>query len=371
MFDIAEIDRWYEVGKEMGNLMQFALLDRRALLPFGVLADAVKGETGEVVSEEVLRQKAAAGWFPLLPLEGPSAGILGAPMYAPSRIGMLLKLEREGFRPEELRLIAEKEEWAIDNLYTTEELVYLDDDLETVLEFQKARLEAFQHAGGTWNGTEVVPAVKSPEEEAVIAKLVKEVAYLQGLQGKVLTETQQEWIAKVAFRARAMNDCVRVQLLMADRAQVQAGYSPFVLCQKSSWGPEEPFTGEGILWDSTVRAALAYAPEGETPVIRVPGVLLRGDLVTPTKTLRPVDYDALWKRLDLDSYLKVWAEINGERCCLNCFDPLPAGGSERRHYCSERCRNASKQRRFRERNPMAGIKAQQRYWNSLNPPEGQ
>ena len=114
MFDLEMIDKWYEAGKECGSLIHFGVFDKRALLPLDRLPDSVIAETGETLSEEGILGKAAAGWFPLLNMEGPEE-TLGWPLYVPSRIGLLLKLEREGSGPEELRLIAELEEWAIDN----------------------------------------------------------------------------------------------------------------------------------------------------------------------------------------------------------------------------------------------------------------
>jgi hypothetical protein len=91
---------------------------------------------------------------------------------------------------------------------------------------------------------------------------------------------------------------------------------------------------------------------------------LRGELVTPTRTLRPGAYAAQWKQLDIDEYLKVWAEMRGERRCLSCSVMLPPG-NDRRCSCSEKCRTAARQRRFHERNPEAVERAQKRDWDSI------
>jgi hypothetical protein len=105
---------------------------------------------------------------------------------------------------------------------------------------------------------------------------------------------------------------------------------------------------------------VAYAEE-DVPAIRVPGFLLRGDLVLPTQTLTPRDYERLWKEHDLDQYLLRWSAVQGEKRCLNCLSKLPASPHDRRMYCGEKCRNALKQKRHRRTNPDAIAKAQQKY----------
>ena len=79
--------------------------------------------------------------------------------------------------------------------------------------------------------------------------------------------------------------------------------------------------------------------------IRIPAFLLQGDRVIPTRTLRPGEYSQLWKEYDLDGYLKCWADVRGERRCLNCFGALPEDSAEQKRFWSEKCRNANKQRR--------------------------
>ena len=104
----------------------------------------------------------------------------------------------------------------------------------------------------------------------------------------------------------------------------------------------------------------------DVPPIRVPGFILRADQITPLRTLRPTEYQQLWHDHDLDGYLHSLSEIRGERRCLNCLVSLSADDAERKLYCSERCRNTVKQRRYRERNPDAVKLAQQRYRQSLD-----
>jgi hypothetical protein len=150
-----------------------------------------------------------------------------------------------------------------------------------------------------------------------------------------------------------------------DRDKLRNGYSPCVQCRSQSWNAEEGFRAGEIDWKGTVKTALAQG-EGAEPPIRVPGFLLRADRVVSTRTLRPGEYANVWKAHDLDSYLEAWAEIRGERRCLNCFQALPDGADGRKRFCGDRCRNAARQRRLRERNPEAVERAQKKYWTSLD-----
>lgn len=346
MLDLGVVDRWYEAGKEAGGLIQFGVFDKRALLPLNLLSDSVKAETGEDITEADLLAKVEAGWFPLLKMEDPE-GTLGWPLYVPSRVGLLLKLEREGYRPEELRLIADFEEGTIDDLYSVDDMAYLDDDLDTLILMAEGRLDAFEH---------VEP--KDPERGD---KIREELAFLHNLKANGIPDRLKPVIEKHAFRARAWNEGMRIQLMEMDRDKTRAGYSPTVSLSGHRWSPEERFTGKEVRWASTLRTSLAYVPEGGFPTIRIPGWLLCGDQVTPTKTLRPAEYTASWKANNLDEYLREWHQLKGVRTCLHCMAPLLAG-NERKRFCGSRCRNAAKQKRFRENNPMGALRAQENYW---------
>ena len=105
-------------------------------------------------------------------------------------------------------------------------------------------------------------------------------------------------------------------------------------------------------------------------MIRVPGFVLYGDKIVSTQTLTPHDYEQRWKQHDLDQYRLQWAEIQGQRRCLHCLMPLQDSASGRRMYYSEKCRNASKQKRYRQRNPEAVKEVQQKYWDQFRPHGG-
>jgi hypothetical protein len=359
MFDLDAIDRMYEAVKAHPNPVRWCIFDKRMLLPLAQLPDAVKGETGEAIDADGLRGKAADGWFPLLKGAGFDGNEEGAPLYVPSRVGTFLRLERDGYGADELRLIADLEEWAIDNVYAADDLAYVDDDLDALILHAESRVEAL--SGDGWMSPELGDRAKELE------KARSEVRFLQRLKEKGVPDELRPVIDKHAFRTRALNDMMRVWMLNMDRGKTEAGYSPYVSCSSQSWSTTEGSKYGDIHWPMTVRAALAYAEDGrigDEPLIRVPGFVLRGEQVTPTRMLRPAAYAAQWKQHDIDKYLAVWGQIRGERRCLNCSVMLPSG-NERKRFCGDKCRNAARQRRFRERNPEAVERAQKKYWDSI------
>jgi hypothetical protein len=103
----------------------------------------------------------------------------------------------------------------------------------------------------------------------------------------------------------------------------------------------------------------------DVPTIRVPGFLLRGDTVVSLKTLPPREYHRLWNHHDLGQDLLRWSILQGEKRCLNCLSKLIDSPSSQRLYCDERCRNALKQRRFREAHPEAVFEIQRKYYSTL------
>jgi len=313
MIDIEKVDKLFEVGKTTGMPLQFSIFDKRVLLPVSQLPGAVMGETGEAISEEEIRAQAEEKWFLLLKGAGVDSAEEGVPLYVPSRIGLFTNLRRDGYGADELRLIAEIEEWTIENILTVEDLAYIDDDLTLLLVFAKSRIDALEH---------VVDGSGRPgSTTAEYGEALRQLEFLQRLQ------------------AQGIPDRLVVRI--------------------------EGVKVEGILWDQTLQDAMAYGSMSDPAPIRVPGFLLKGNQVIPTRTLRPAEYGNLWREFDLDEYLECWSTVRGERQCLNCHRALPGEADDRKRFCGEKCRNAAKQRRFRERNPDSVERAQRRYWGSL------
>lgn len=361
MIDVEMVDALFDQAQETGVEWRWSIFDKRVLLPLGCLAEAVKNETEHVVSVEQLQGFADDQWFPLLPGAGDTGGELGVPLYVPSRVGLLLDLARDGYAKQELRCVASYEESLIDEVLTTDESRYIDDDLETLIVYTQGLIDGFIH-GQTIDAHGNV--VDRSEERAVQER---NLASFRKYQTSGIPAQRQVAVAKYANRVRAFSDAVRVFMLNEERAKIRTGYSPTVILRSHSWAcGDEKFQAGSIMWEATIRCALAHLSAGETCRIRVPGFILEGDRILTLQTYTPKDYSVIWKELDLEAYLLAWSTLNSERRCLHCLAMLSGESDHRKRYCDERCRNAAKQKRFREQNPDAVFRSQKKYWESVH-----
>ncbi len=359
--DLEKVDKWFEIGYEQGSLIQFGVFDKRVLLSLEQVANTVSMAMGETITLDDLTQIAARGWIPLLSSGNSPDVEVGLPLYASPRIQLLLALERNGYGTDELCTLASYQEWVIDVLLTTDELAYRDDDVELLILHTEDMLQGEQSSSND-----------VAEDSLAYEHYERQLGVLKRFQKEGIPAQHQYWIAKYAFRIRAANEVFRIQFVEMDQAKIHAGYSPFVACFGDAWHFTEEtvtFTVQGISWEPTIRSALAHTTS-EIPTIRVPGFVLRRDTIVSTRTLTPKEYEQLWKQHDLDPYLLTWSEVQGQRRCLHCLANLPDASSCRRMYCSEKCRNASKQKRYRQRNPDAIREAQRKYWAQFNLEEG-
>jgi hypothetical protein len=359
MINVEMVDKMFEAGRATGVPMAWGLFDKRVLLPLEQLPDAVQGETGEAVSTSDLERHAAAGWFEPLRREPPDDGV-GIPLYIPSRIGLYVKLAREGHTATELRAYAVFEEWFVDTILTDAEWPYIDDDLELLLAHYEQRVEGYANGYRRDANGNVIDVSEDRK------RMAGQLAFLRRLQREGIAPRYKELIAKHAFRTRVLDDVMRTMQLNQDRDKIQAGYSPWVLCNGFSWTADGGYEGSDVRWDGTIRTAIANFEGDPEPPIRVPGFLFRGERVVSLKTLRPTEYAAAWQTLNIDGYLHAWSALKGERRCLQCLEPLRAEAHLKRRFCSDKCRNIAKQRRFREQNPEAADRARKRYWESVD-----
>jgi hypothetical protein len=246
----------------------------------------------------------------------------------------------------------------IDEVFPHADLAYLDDDVETVLAHNRGLLEQLESGR--------LRPVNDPEQPDKMTALRRQVRILEDYRANGVPEAKQRIVAKIAFRLRAFNDALRVQLIEDDRIRIRAGYSHFIHFSSMSWSLSDGFKAGPIMWTPTIHAGAALADNADVPPIRVPGFILRAEQITSLRTLHPTEYQQLWHDHDLDGYLHSLAQIRGERRCPNCLVSLSADDVGRKLFCSERCRNTAKQRRYRERNPDAVKLAQQRYRQSLD-----
>jgi hypothetical protein len=322
------------------------IFDKRMVVAIEQLPYMVEVESGEMLPPERLADLMTAGWLPPLAVEG--TGEAGFALYAPSRIGLLLELERRGYGPDELQAIAAYEEGYIDNILVNEETPYLDDDRELLLnewrwrlEYAKVRLETIRRPG-----FRRTPGYESEEELAAeMRDASRSLAFLDARSLDTMSPSVRETTSRLAFGVRWHHEMVRVMLLDHLRGQVRAGYSPYLHFRSWSLSPGEPPRLEGVMWDGSLQP---WTLEEGTP-IRLPDFRIEGDQVTLLRPLRPIEYQERWTQYALDDYLTVRARLLGERECPYCHAKLDPGTHEARLYCSEAHKQAAKMQRWRQR----------------------
>ena len=371
MFDAEIADRFFDVSIEItGNPPNAFLFDKRYLLPESTLADKVRTETGHDLTSEQLRTYAAAGWFSLLPGAGDEGTENGVPLYVPTRIGMFVDLRKDGYADAELAAFAEHEEWMVDNIYTTDELTYVDDEVEEVRRAMKEKLEWIKlDLNGTLETEDTcIPITRSSLTDAERAKLANQEAtatrilrFCDSVPSEAMSHSTRRELQRLAFQHRMRNDCIRTWMMERDRSKLRAGYSVNVQFKDGETFGRDGFVAGEIDWRRTL-----YKPDGVVQAIRVPGVILDGSQITITKTPAPQAYEKIWKELDLEEYFAIWARIAQERICPHCKTRLADDADARRRYCSDSCKEAAKQKRFRQRNPRANARAQGKYWTSVH-----
>src|SRR5215813_511959 len=271
MVDLDMVDEWFEAGYRRGNLVHFGLFDRRVLLPWEQMADRFYLMTGQNLTLEDLTSLRDRGWIPLLNDTANPEGGIGIPMYADSRMELLRELERNGYSASELQSIAKWKEDAIDSCLAVDDLAYIDDDLELMINHMKCRiLQADLGSMSTGIGDSPGKLMPLPRERYERRLRMYEQFQRTGIPGDY-----QYDVAKAAFRVRAINEIIRVEILEIKRAKIRAGYSPYVVC-RSEWRVKDKeflFNARLIHWDLTIESAIGHAGD-DTPTIRVPGFFL-------------------------------------------------------------------------------------------------
>lgn len=322
--------------------------DKRMLLPLSQLPEMVMAEAGESLPGERLERLVEDGWIPKLQVE--DTGKPGFALYAPSRVGLLLQLERAGYSAAELRAIAAYEEGYIDNVLVNDETPYLDDDREQLLTDWRLRLiEAEAQLARLQNGELPASDRTADELRQEIEAVRRSLSFLEDRSLASMTPELREKTARMAYRVRFFNELIRVQLLEHLRGQIRAGYSPFLHFNRASYPSEGLPSFSGVFWDGVLDSP--WVEEGVP--IRLPELLLDGDRITQVRPLRPSEYEELWERYDLDRYFQLLARQRRERRCAGCHRKLPTSTHELRQYCTPECRANAKMRRFRDRQRQA------------------
>lgn len=321
----------------------YSLLDRSIKLDIPTVVQTLSTCFDNPPDEDQVKRWVASGWLPNVGDEGD----IRLPPYAFDRITLIHHLITEGWSAQEITACCEWEEHSIDCI-ACDELAYDDDDLSTLIADTKVWMHILEQDVD-------LSHVKITKDQ-----LTRRLHTFQKYQRTGIPPKKAYVIAKAAHRVRFINEMQRGMLFGIDRGKAMAGYSPWIQggsqLEQDGWKPTE------INWPITIQMML---PMAESPIrTRIPGFLIEGESVVPTKTMPPTVYKEQWQHYDLDTYLAEMAKITGTRRCLECSAELSDAKSDRKLYCDERCRNRAKQKRLRERNPEAAIAAQQRYWGA-------
>lgn len=377
MINVQMVDALFNVsmaatGQPPGSFM----FDRRYLLPFSMLAGAVKNETGYEISEADLHSFLEKGWFQRYERAGWDEDELGVPLYIPSRIGLFLDRRRtDAYTDAELVDFADYEDGIVENVLTVNEFAYEDDDLREVIrrieeDLLDVQLDLDRNEHHLQEeGVRYFAPPPTPEErrelEAMRRKIERILSYYRSLKWGTLSTEQQTEISRLAYRIRTYNDVIRLMMIKQDRDRVQAGFSVHMNLRGETLGFGSYEPGE-IDWPATLYSQ--WFLEDPQRRVRVPGAAIDGLTVRLTRSPSPSEYERLWKEHDLEEYFRLATRIREERVCPNCMMPLHEA-DQRRVYCSETCRQSAKQKRYRNRHPRAAARAQWRYWNSISEPK--
>jgi hypothetical protein len=330
-----------------GTPLSTGIFDRTMLLPLSQLPAMVKAESDEELPLDRLGSLVSDGWIPDLKVA--DTGEPGFAMYVPSRVGLFLFIERGGYDATELRSLAEYEEGFIDAILVNEEAPYLDDDRELLLCSWRTRIE---QADSQLRLRREHGDLSTDEEAKLldeIEQVERSVSFLDRRQLEGMSKELREKTARMAYRVRARDELVRVWMLNHERAVMRAGYTPYLIFDGvQDYGGDEsepPVTGPPN-WNHSLREPWA-SDEGVS--IRLPGLRIVGDRMTFSPPLKPSDYAVRWREFDLDGYLRVRAQVLGERKCPYCHRKLPADAPADRRYCSGECRTNAKMQRYRAR----------------------
>lgn len=366
MWDMAKLQQMYDESITRFGVppLSFALFDRRVLFPRSMVIEQIERETGQRVSLQALDGMATDGLFTWVGGAGPDGTDQGVPLYVPSRLGLLAKCASAGFGRGELRDFVDLEECVIDDCLADEDLPYDDDDCAVVA--RRDRIEIDQLNAEMWSR---LPEVEHPKDwhrsswnselarlgtQELVERRERIETHLRRVEQTDLATAPQKWrrhLGRTAFCIRARDESIRALLIAAERAQLEAGFSPAVqFSGNQSVAPDSSVLEEfGVVdWPQTFRA-WRFLDDPDHVALRVPGFVLVGGRITLTELLTGEEYGRRRELFRLDEYLEHFKEVAAGPRCSHCGKLLARSASSRRLYCSDECSQASRQKSYRRR----------------------
>ncbi|HEX7243444.1 MAG TPA: hypothetical protein VF263_24380, partial [Longimicrobiaceae bacterium] len=268
MIDYEALDKQYETHMQAtGFPPQDGIFDRRWLYPLARLPLMVQLESGETLPEWRIPEITAAGWLNPLPLGNEAESEFGYPAYIPTRIGLFLQLEQEGYDAAELRALAAYEEHLVEDVLTSDDQSYLDSDQEVLIRYFQSRLEGDEcvtafyedHPPQTAEEQELWTREKREIAERR-ALLLRDLSVVENADWEGMSRARRHELGRIAYRIRQSEDVTRLFMIETTRSKIRQGYSPCIHFRNSEGWIGREFIFEDVVWSASLYDA--WVPEG-------------------------------------------------------------------------------------------------------------
>ena len=190
------------------------------------------------------------------------------------------------------------------------------------------------------------------------------------VESELAPEFQKAWRMQL-FQLRWVDEWCRLITAQEFSTQIEQGHSVEVSFQSSGWR-EGVTTLSNLSWDRTLRRFKDTINEGETFPLRTPDFNITEHGIEFLKTPSPAEYAALHGKYQLTRLSALLAEngsalwvcdlaASGRAKCAECGEVFERTKASRK-YCTDRCQNRAKARRYRDTNPERSRMAQAKYY---------
>lgn len=192
-----------------------------------------------------------------------------------------------------------------------------------------------------------------------------------------LKPRQHEGWRKALHEIRFSDEMSRLMMAQPFKAQIEQGYSIEVSFRGWETKNFTETTFRSIDWRSTLERFKGTRNEGKAFPLRTPDFNLTERGLELLNNPSPEAYKELHERYRLDELFALVAErgaalwecelsATGRGPCAEC-NAVFERTTSRRQYCSERCRNRAKNRRWRENDPERARRAQAKHYKEAYP----
>lgn len=194
-----------------------------------------------------------------------------------------------------------------------------------------------------------------------------------------LTEKQKHKIDRMLFYLRFVDEMVRISNSERYRSLIRQGYSPEAFFRSYEQRNFGEVTFGKIDWALTLDSFQRTRAEGARFPLRTPDFYINENGIHFFKYLNPGDYLAVYELHKMDELFKLLGSLGTElwfptAVAVDQVKCAGCGNFFRRtvltkQYCSDKCRNRVRSRRWRARDPERARMAQARYWKSYGEEE--